>query len=161
MKNDFLKELGYLGVTARLKRLNDLMSANIKEFYKVNNVDIEPSWHLVFLFLDKVGSCSMLELAEGLHLSQPALTKMIGRMEKRDCLLITRDGQDSRKKILQLSQKAKLDLPLFKSIWQAGQNSIRDILENNQEFMASLDSFEHQVKIKSFKDRALEHFNNG
>ena len=34
MKKDFLKELEYLGITARLKRLSDAMSYSIKSLYK-------------------------------------------------------------------------------------------------------------------------------
>ena len=50
MENDFLGELKYLGITARLKRLSDNISTNIKELYKEKDLDIKPSWHLIFYF---------------------------------------------------------------------------------------------------------------
>ncbi len=157
MQNDFLKELKFLGVTARLKRLNDVLSANIKELYNENNLDIEPSWHLVFLILKKRKSLTMSDMAAELNLSQPALTKMTTRMVKKGYLEISADESDKRKKILTLTEKALSELPKFEKVWNAGQKSIRDILKGNVEFFESLDKFELQIVKKSFKERAVKY----
>ena len=157
MENDFLKDLGFLGVTARLKRLSDKLSYSIKELYSENLIDIEPSWHLVFLLLKKKKQSTMTEIAESLHLSQPAMTKMINRMSKKNYIEVIRDSNDKRKKILQLSSKAKRELPRFEVIWAAGENSIREILKANLAFLDSLAEFEEQIDSKSFKDRALNY----
>lgn len=161
MTNDFLKELEFLGVTARLKRLSDVLSGNIKALYKYHNIDIEPSWHLVFLMLKKEHKCTMVEIADALHLSQPAMTKMVNRMSKKAYINISRDKNDSRKKIVQLSNKAKKELPKFEKIWDAGQKSIKEILESNTAFLEGLEAFEIQIDSKNFKTRALEHLKNG
>ena len=51
IKNDFLSEIRYAGLTSRLKRLSDLLLYSTKNFYKSVEIDIEPNWHLVFLLL--------------------------------------------------------------------------------------------------------------
>ncbi len=160
MKNDFLKELGYLGVTARLKRLSDSLSAGIKELYKDNEVDIEPGWHLVFLFLKERENCSMVEIAGALKLSQPALTKMVNRMIRTGYLEVIQCEADKRKKILKLTPLAKEKFPLFEKIWKSGMNSVKEILIGNDNFFRCLEKFEDNTREKSFNERAGEYMNN-
>ena len=159
MERDFLKELEFLGVTARLKRLSDNLSYSIKELYKQNEMDIEPSCHLVILILKQKGSSTMSEIAELLQLSQAAATKMLNKMTQKGYLDTVKDTKDSRKKMIQLSDKAKLELPKFERVWDAGQKSIRDILSSNTNFLKNLADFEQEVKLKNFQSRALEHLN--
>ena len=157
MEKDFLRELEYLGITARLKRMSDSLSYSIRELYKFEAVDIEPSWHLVFLYLKKHKTRTMTELSEALHISQPAIVKMINKMKKRGYLEVIKDSQDNRKKQLQLSKKAQNALPKFERIWSAGQQSIKDMLKMNDEFLITLEKFEREIERKNFKDRTLTH----
>ena len=157
MKNDFLKELGYLGLIARLKRLSDSILYSIRDLYKLENIDIEPNWHLVFLILKKHKTRTMSEIAESFHLSQPAIVKIINKMKKKGYIDIVKDTYDNRKRKLQLSQKAISELPRFEKIWHAGQESIKEILEVNQAFLDLLENFEQQIEQKGFKERVLKH----
>ncbi|NOU59122.1 MarR family winged helix-turn-helix transcriptional regulator [Marinifilum caeruleilacunae] len=157
MERDFLKELEFLGVTARLKRLSDNLSYSIKDLYQQKDLDIEPSWHLVILLLKKQESSTMSEIADLLQLSQAAATKMLNKMIQKGYLISVRDEKDNRKKMIQLSDKAKLELPKFEKVWNAGQSSIRDILQSNTDFLNNLSDFEDKLKEKSFQQRALEH----
>lgn len=157
MKNDFLKELGYLGLIARFKRLSDSILYSIRDLYKLEDIDIEPNWHLVFLILKKHKTRTMTEIAESFHLSQPAIVKIINKMEKKGYIDIIQDTHDNRKRQLQLSQKAVSELPRFEKIWHAGQESIKEMLEGNQTFLDQLENFEQQIEHKSFKERVLNH----
>ena len=156
MSNDYLVDLKYLGVTARIKRLSDSLSVSIKELYKAQGLEIEPSWHLVLLLLKNRQQVSMKEMAMELNLSKPALTKMINKMQKSGYVDISVDAEDHRKKLLCLSKKAKDELPVFEKVWSAGQRSVQQILEDNDQFFEALKGFETAHANKSFKDRALE-----
>ena len=157
MEQDFLKELEFLGVTARIKRLSDALFYSIKELYVSENVDIEPGWHLVLLILKKKKEMSMMELASALNLSKPALTKMTRKMKQKRYVDIDTDAKDSRKKTVRLSEKARSMLPGFEQIWNAGRKAVREMLEENEHFMSALDEFEKQHAEKSFSARALQH----
>ncbi len=153
MQPDFLRELEYLGVTARLKRLSDTLSASIKDYYKANGVDIEPSWHLVLLYLDG-RSAPLTELASGLRLSQPAATKMVQRMIERGYLEEERDEADGRKKLVRLSTHAKRRMPRLRRVWAAGQATVREILGADRSFLDELAQFEDRIAEKGFAERA-------
>lgn len=156
MDADYLKTLGHLGVTARIKRLSDTLFYSIRELYRQLGVDMEPSWHLVFLILKQEGKVTMQELSNQLHLSKPAVTKMIKKMADLDYVLIGADKSDSRKKMVELSAKAHRMMPKFEKIWSAGQSGVRELLETNPHFMTALDDIEKQLEQMSFCDRAIQ-----
>lgn len=156
MEQDFLKDLGLLGVTARIKRLSDSLFYSIKELYKSQGIDIEPGWHLVLLILKEKKRVSMIEIAEMLNLSKPAVTKMINKMQGMGYVIIVSDKNDARKKMLELSEKAKRELPGFGKVWKAGQKAVQQILEGNPHFMDSLSAFEKNQSEESFSERAIK-----
>lgn len=156
MKKDFLKELEYLGITARLKRLSDAMSYSIKSLYKHEGIDIEPSWHLILLYLKEHPSATMTEVAEAFNYSQAAITKMMKKMVNRGYLLQKLDPSDSRKKLLSLSQKAVRELPHFEKIWEAGQQAIRKMLIENEDFLAGLEKMELAHQEANFQERVYQ-----
>ena len=160
MKNDFLKELGYLGLIARLKRLSDSILYSIRDLYKSEDIDIEPNWHLVFLILKKHKTRTITEIAEAFQLSQPAVVKIINKMKKKGYIDIINDANDNRKRHLKLSQKAISQLPFFEKIWNGGQESIKEMLQENEAFLELLEKLEQQLENKSFKERVLNHLQN-
>lgn len=156
LSGDFLQDLDHLGVTARLKRLSDTLSASIKELYRSQGVDIEPSWHLVFLYLKEHGSATMTDIATSLRLSQPAMTKMLERMVARGYLEVERDAADGRRKNVRLSARARRRLPRLERIWAAGRATVREILGSDPAFLAQLAEFESRIAKKSFEERTME-----
>lgn len=156
MENDFLSALGYLGLTARIKRLSDSLSGSIRELYQSEQVDLEPSWHLVILVLKDREKVNMRELAESLKLSQPAVTKMIGKMKQRGIVKVSAGKVDQRQKHVSLSAKTQKLLPQYEQIWEAGRRAIEEMLGRNAAFMESLADFEARHIEKDFKNRAKE-----
>ncbi|HPG06416.1 MAG: MarR family transcriptional regulator [Saprospiraceae bacterium] len=156
MEIDFLVGLEYLGVTARIKRLSDTFFYSIKELYKQLGITIEPSWHLVFLILKDQKKISMFDLAKRLHLSRPAITKMIKKMAELDYVLIASDQSDSRKKMVVLSEKAQNNLVTFERVWNAGQLAVQAMLQDNPHFLSCLEKLEKQQREFSFDERTLQ-----
>ena len=153
---DLLLELGHLGMTARIKRLSESLSQGIRELYRAERLDLEPSWHLVLLMLADRGHASVTEVAAALRLSQPAVTKMIKKMAAAGYLEVAEDDGDRRRKVLRLSRRAKAQLPVFERVWEAGRASVEELLEGNEAFLEGLELLERQLRTTGFKDRALE-----
>ena len=156
MTNDYLRELRYLGVTARLKRLSDALSTSIKELYRSQGFDIEPSWHLVFLYVKRHPETTVTQLADALKLSQPAMTKMLDRMAKRGYLRIRQDGADGRRRCISLSSLALARLPEFERVWGAGENSIRELLAESDALLQGLEQIEDKLQHQSFAQRVTD-----
>ena len=160
MTTDYLRELHYLGVTARLKRLSDALTTSIRELYLSQELDIEPSWHLVFLYLKDHPATAVTRLADALHLSQPATTKMIDRMAKRGYLRISLDAADARRRCVSLSTLALARLPEFKRVWAAGENAVQELLSESDELLQGLEDIEGELQRRSFAQRVTDRLSN-
>lgn len=154
MENDFLEEIGYPGLTGRLKRLNDLFVYQTREFYKRHNVDIEPNWHMLFLLLQKHEKLTVTEIADALHLSHPAIVKLVDKMKKSGYLVSVRDESDKRKFYLELSEKAKNKLPELEKYWDAGIMALRELMENSTELLKQLEVVEKNIFEEDFRERS-------
>src|SRR5699024_3180774 len=113
-------EIGYPGLTARLKRLNDQFVYQTKAFYDMKEIDIEPNWHMIFLLLQKYETMTVMEMAEELNLSHPAIVRLVDKMKKKGYIRSRRDKDDRRKYQLSLSRKAEQKLPQLEEYWKAG-----------------------------------------
>lgn len=155
--SDFLKEITHLGITARIKRLNDALSYSIKGLYKSQNMDIEPSWHLILLLLKKEKQLSSIDLSKRLQISQPAITKVIKKMIVKGYVKQTKSPSDNRVKFIELTTKSHQNFPKWEQVWDAGQKAIAEMLKKNDHFFKALTDFEHQQTTESFKERAQKY----
>ena len=160
MENDFLLEMGYPGLTARLKRLSDLFVYQTKEFYKEYEVDIEPNWHPIFLLLQKHTELTVMDIASMLHLSHPSIIRMVNKMKKNGYIESHQDMEDNRKFYLRLSEKAKKELPQLENYWQAGIKALEELLEHKTELLSQLAVVEKNITSKNFKERMVELLND-
>lgn len=153
---DFLTEIKYAGLTSRLKRLSDEILYNTRDFYKSVGLDIEPNWHLIFLLLEKHGSLTVTEISEELRMSHPACIKIINKMKKKDYITTKTDSEDSRKRLLELSPKAKDQLPSLHKHWDIGMKTVEELVQNNPHIFEAITELEEQIAKKSYKERVLE-----
>nr|WP_321411586.1 MarR family transcriptional regulator [uncultured Allomuricauda sp.] len=153
MRNDFLYEMGFPGLTGRLKRLNDLFVNQTKQFYKEYDIDIEPNWHMIFLLLEKNEKLSIQEIADNLQISHPGVIKLTKKMKRNGYLDSEHDSEDNRKHLLKLSGKAKQKLPELHRYWRAGNQAIAELLNNNKQLLEALRTVEQNMEVSDFKER--------
>ncbi|WP_339707807.1 MarR family transcriptional regulator [uncultured Kriegella sp.] len=153
---DFLTEIELAGLISRLKRLSDELLYSTRDYYKTVGLDIEPNWHLVFLLLEKTNALTISEISQELRMSHPACIKIIKKMKKHDYLISKTDKNDSRKRILELSDKAKKRLPSFHRHWEAGIQTTQELLQNSPHIFEDLKAFEKEVSEVSYKERTLK-----
>jgi len=157
---DFLQDLGPLGVTARIKRLSDALTASIKELYRAQGLDLEPSWHLVLLLLAE-RAATPTEIAAALHLSQPATTQMLRRLDARGYLRFDPNEDDARSKRVRLSPLARRRLPRFERVWAAGRAAVTELVEREAGFLRGLGRLESRLEERGFRARVEEHLDEG
>ena len=151
MKDDFLSELGFLGFTARVKRLSDKLMYDAKEHYQKSDLDIEPNWHLVLLLLKKEKALTVTEIAFKLGFSHPAIIKITKKMKDRGLIESTMDDEDNRRQVLTLSQEALENMPDFEKEWERIGEVIAGLLDKN--FLQKLRDLEIKLEDTSFKKR--------
>lgn len=150
---DYLKQIEYAGLFSRIKRLSDEILYDTKEYYKSVNVDIEPNWHLIFLILEEHQSITLSEISEKLRMSHPACIKIINKMKSSGYIQSNRDKNDHRKQILQLTEKAINNLPIFHQHWDKALIAIKEIMNKCPHFFYELEIIENDLREKKYKNR--------
>jgi|TARA_R110002096_G_C14528471_1_gene717537 DNA-binding MarR family transcriptional regulator len=155
-----MKQYNHLTFTARLKRISDNLLYSAKDLYKSLDLEIEPNWHLIFLLFKGKDTLTITEIAQELQISQPGVIKIVNKMKGKNYLKTERDKKDSRVQLLKLTSKSKKELPKLEKIWNAGEKSIVDVLNNDTEIFNQLDQIEKAVSESSFKERTQIHLEN-
>ena len=154
-KNDFLKELGYLGFTVRLKRLSDAMMHEGRRMYSELDVDIEPNWFVIFRLLESRGELSVMEISESIMMAHPSVIAITNKMIDKGYLNSEKDKKDSRKRVLDLSARAIKMLPEYEKIWQAGEDGIEKAL-SGLDALDLISSLEEKYFNKGFAERTIK-----
>lgn len=160
MAYDFVNELGYLGLSVRLKRLSEAMVHSGRQMYKTLGMDIEPNWFLIFKLLQKYERLTVTEMASKLHFSHPSVITIVSKMESAGYLMASIDQRDSRRKHYTLSNKAKDLLPEYEAVWEAGTKGVEAMFKSGSDFLDQLESLEVQYNEKDFKERTLHAYGN-
>lgn len=157
-QTDFVKELGYLGFTMRLKRISDALLHGGRKLYNTLDVDIEPNWYVVFKLLKAQGDMSVTEIAERIQMAHPSVITITNKMMAKGYLISEKDPDDSRKRLLGLSDRAVKMLPQYEAIWAAGERGVEEALEglNALEFVTALEKI---FGDRGFNERTLEQLN--
>lgn len=154
-KNDFVKELGYLGFTMRLKRISDAMMQEGRRLYKDLDIDIEPNWYVIFKLLKSKGPMAVTEIAESIMLAHPSVITITNKMINAGYIMSEKDQKDARKRVLKLSEKAIINLPKFQKIWDAGERGVELALQEI-DGLTFISTLEDKFYNKGFKERTLE-----
>jgi len=156
MERDFIKELGYKALDNRLKRISDRMSHDTRKFFKQIDIDIEPSWHLVFKLLNEKSTLTMAEIAQQLGYTHPSMVVMLKKMTAKGYIISERDLIDKRKQNIKLTQRSHELLPELEQIWSSCETAIYEMLDEDLSIINHLDKIEASLKTIPFNER----FNN-
>jgi DNA-binding MarR family transcriptional regulator len=114
---DLLSDLGALALASRLKRMGDTIILGGIEVYKHYGYDFEPKWFPIYYFLSINKEASIMEIAENLKISHPAVIQLAKELEKNGLIISKKSKDDARKRLLKLSKKGKDILPNLQKIW--------------------------------------------
>jgi DNA-binding MarR family transcriptional regulator len=153
MERDFIKELGYKALDNRLKRISDRMSHDTRKFFKQINLDVEPSWHLVFKLLKENEVLTMVEIAEQLGYTHPSMVALLKKMTAKGYIISERDTVDKRKQNIKLTQKSYNLLPELEQIWNSCENAIYKMLKKDLSIISHLDEIETSLKAIPINER--------
>ncbi|GLU44830.1 MarR family winged helix-turn-helix transcriptional regulator [Allomuricauda sp. NBRC 101325] len=153
MNRDFIKESGYKALDNRLKRISDRMAHDTRKFFKQLNLDVEPSWHLVFKLLKENKQHTMVDIAEQLGYSPPSTVVMLKKMAKKGYIESKPDPLDKRKQNIELTQKAIDLMPKLEQIWASCENAIYQLLKEDLSIIGYLDDIEASLKEIPLNER--------
>lgn len=159
MQEDFLNELGELALGSRLKRLSEKMLSEAAIIYRQLDIDVEPKWFTLLALLHQKQQITVVEAAESLGLSQPAISQFCLQLVKKGLVELKVCSKDSRRKIISLSSKGNEQVEQMLPLWHAVNMAAKELCtEADNNFYAALCQYEQALTQKSLVTRTLEFY---
>jgi DNA-binding MarR family transcriptional regulator len=141
---DTLQNLGALAIAARMKRMSETIMRSGAEVYRHYGIDFEPKWFTLYYYLSEKGGSGIMEIADALKVTHPAIIQIAKELEKKGFILSKKCNDDARKRKLKLSKKGQELLPSMQKVWaeiKAVNLNILNNLEHN--LLAGLEEMEN------------------
>lgn len=131
---DIISDLGALALGSRMKRLSERFLKLASDIYDSSGIDFEAKWFPMFYLLSKEGEKSIMEIAESLDISHPAVIQIAKELEQNGWIKSVKNKEDARKRNLKVTKKAIEKLPLLEELWlnfRLKNEKIVELAENN------------------------------
>src|SRR5258706_934383 len=107
MVQDVVKELGYLTLGTRLKRLGERLQAQTQVLLESADVDLPASHFPILAALDRLGAMNVGELTEAVGMSQPGVTRLLDKLEAEGLVRSTQLADDRRVRTIALTKSVR------------------------------------------------------
>ncbi|HRQ64141.1 MAG TPA: MarR family transcriptional regulator [Xanthomonadaceae bacterium] len=124
---DVVKALGHLTLGTRLRRLGERLQAQTQAVLTEHGIDV-PASHLPLLAaLDRHGSLNVGGLTQALGVSQPAVTRLIGKLESDGMVRTLQAAGDLRVRNIELTRAGQALVATAKrTIWPSIDAAVRE-----------------------------------
>ena len=129
LRGDFITELGALVIDHRLRRIVDHLLDAQAQLYAEESIAFEPRWTSTFLLLEEKGPLGVTEIAKSLRYTHPGIIKFTNGMMEVGLVCESEDANDERRRLLQLTPRAKRLSPRLHRIWDALRKTQTDIFQ--------------------------------
>jgi DNA-binding MarR family transcriptional regulator len=157
---DFMADMAELALASRLRRLSDTYWQGVTATYRQSGVDFDVRWATIFVLIARQGPVAVMEIAERLGITHPAVIQVINELEKHGLIVSAKSELDGRKRLLSLSETGQAMLPQLQPLWDAFIAVNQDMLaKQRHNLLISLQEMETQLAEKTFFDRIQEQLN--
>ena len=162
MDKDIVRELGYLCLGSRLRRLGERLQNDVQRLAASHQLDIQSAHYPLLAAIHFQGPQSVGELVKTLGISQPGVTRSIGQLENQGYVNVTKTDSDQRRKTLSLtSTGTELIERSQEELWSKIESTLSDLFSGRTgELLELLDYGEDELTKKTLEQR-VEDLTNG
>jgi len=155
---DFIKDIGYLAIASRLKRLTDRLLHGGSQVYRALRLDFEPrGFPLFYLLYTRDAPLSILEAAGLLRISHPAVIQTARMLGRRGLVKSTQDKNDRRKRLLVLTPKGRLQAAALQPVWDCFVSAVTELFQGARvDMMDVLERVEDTLDAEDIGQRILK-----
>ncbi len=156
MAQDVVKELGYLTLGTRLKRLGERLQAQTQVLLESADVDLPASHFPILAALERLGAMNVGELTEAVGMSQPGVTRLLDKLEAEGLVRSTQLAGDRRVRTIALTKSGRQLVSLSqRTIWPVIEAAVADACAGRaQPLLAALAALEEALAAAPLSIRA-------
>ena len=154
--NDVIKDLGYLTMGSRLKRLGERMQADVSRLVKAEGYDVQSGFLPALGILAERGPTTVGDLATALGIAQPGVTRMLGQLKKQKLVTMDRTKSDQRQRMISLTKSGLTIIEANRDdLWPRIEKAVADLCQHLEgPFIEQLASIENALEKKPLDQRA-------
>ena len=156
MIEDVVKELGYLTLGTRLKRLGERLQAQTQVLLEDADVGLPASHFPVLAALDRLGAMNVGELTEAVGTSQPGVTRLLDKLVAEGLVQSTQLADDRRVRTIALTKSGRQLIARSKrTAWPRIEAAVADACAGPaQPLLAALATLEEALAAVPLSTRA-------
>ena len=136
---NFYQQLGFLVFGSRLKRLGDTFLSDVNKIYRSLSIQFDASWFPVFYILSQKEEVSIKEISDELNVSHSAVSQLITSLQQKGLIKSVVSKKDARHKAITLTAKGQKLLAKIQPVWNALQQAMEQLAEENVQSKKILD----------------------
>jgi DNA-binding MarR family transcriptional regulator len=154
--NDVIKDLGYLTLGSRLKRLGERMQADVSRLVKAEGHDVQAGFLPALGILAERGPTTVGDLAVALGIAQPGVTRMLGQLKKQKLVSMDRTKNDQRQRMVSLTKPGLTIIEVNRDdLWPRIEKAVAGICKGlNGPFIEQLAAIENALEERPLDQRA-------
>lgn len=153
---DLINELGPLAFASRLRRLSERLHRDGSRIYEELGIDFQARWFPLLYLLAGHSPLAVTEIANALRLTHPAVVQTANAMSEAGLLESSKDDEDERRRLLQLTDKGRLIANSLRPIWETIEATTRELLDHTGPgFLEQLARLETELDERSMYDRVM------
>ncbi|WP_198023415.1 DNA-binding MarR family transcriptional regulator [Ensifer sp. WSM1721] len=160
---DVVRELGYLCLGSRLKRIGERLQADVNRLSERVGLDVQAGQYPLLAALDRNGPLTVGDLVGALGVSQPGVTRSVLRLVEMGLLEIERGDEDRRQKTVALTEAGRRAVERSKGeIWRHVEAAVVELCGDlSGSLLDQLNAMEDRLGQMSLDRRALRHKERG
>lgn len=158
MVEDVVKEMGYLTLGSRLRRIGELLQAQTQAVLAEYGFQQPAAWFPLLAALDRLGTLSVGDLSQAVGVSQPVVTRSLSGLEDDGLVQSEASDEDRRVRRVALSRKGRsLVQRARREAWMVIESAVAQTCAGVKgDLLSQLASLEHALAERSLLQRAQE-----
>ncbi len=129
----FYRDLGFLVMGSRLRRLSETFIQEVNQAYAQRGIAFDASWFPVFYFLSQQDEVSIKDIADALNVSHSAMSQLVSALQKKGLVKSVVSVADARRKVITLTAKGKKLLEQIQPVWRALETAMAGLTASGKE----------------------------
>jgi DNA-binding MarR family transcriptional regulator len=107
MVKDVVRELGFLTLGTRMKRIGERLQADSADIAAAHGIALHAGQATFIETLDRLGPLTVGEIAEALGVTQPGATRNVAELARKGLVKVAPGKNDQRQRVVTLTAKGR------------------------------------------------------
>lgn len=107
MVDDVVRELGYLTLGSRFRRIGERLQSEVQQVLDELGLPVQSSQLPALAAVDRLGPLTVGELAEAVGITQPGATRLMTQLSESGLVDVRQSSEDQRRRLISLTDKGR------------------------------------------------------